>query len=203
MQLSTARSVIEKETSVSITSEGYLKSARFVPFRNPLVNRRPRILEIGFNSERFTFGSGLHFSRWIYRWCDPRSLGWEFIWCGFGGRLIKCNFTPTISYAQLKSAIGPLCRTRLRQIMAMIGETIASDCSSACVKCCNSRATCESSAIAPYTSVEDLSGSWVARIKIEGDESEVMAEIKQRINSLTNPFELQWRGNPPSRGIGN
>jgi hypothetical protein len=47
--------------------------------------------------------------------------------------------------------------------------------------------------IAPYTSIEGSSGSWVARIKIEGDESEVMAEIKQRINSLTTPFKLQWR----------
>jgi hypothetical protein len=47
--------------------------------------------------------------------------------------------------------------------------------------------------IAPYTSVENLSGSWVARIKIEGDDSEVVAEIKQRTNSLTTPFKLQWR----------
>ena len=47
-------------------------------------------------------------------------------------------------------------------------------------------------AIAPYTLVEDRSGSWVARIKVEGDESEVMAEIKQRINQLTTPFKLQW-----------
>jgi hypothetical protein len=32
-----------------------------------------------------------------------------------------------------------------------------------------------------------------ARISVEGDDSEVMAEIKQRINSLTTPFKLQWR----------
>jgi hypothetical protein len=46
--------------------------------------------------------------------------------------------------------------------------------------------------IAPDTSVEGRSGSWIAKVEVEGDESEVMAEIKQRINSLTTPFKLQW-----------
>ena len=48
-------------------------------------------------------------------------------------------------------------------------------------------------AIAPNTSVEGQHGSWIARIEVDGDESEVMAEIRQRINSLATPFELQWR----------
>jgi hypothetical protein len=47
--------------------------------------------------------------------------------------------------------------------------------------------------ISPYTSVEGPTASWIARIRVEGDDSEVMAEIKQRINSLTTPFKLQWR----------
>jgi hypothetical protein len=47
--------------------------------------------------------------------------------------------------------------------------------------------------IAPDTSVAGPSGSWIARIEVEGDEGEVVAEIKQRINSLTTPFNLQWR----------
>ena len=47
--------------------------------------------------------------------------------------------------------------------------------------------------IAPNTLIEGATGTWMARIEIEGDESEVMAEIKQRINSLTTPFKLQWR----------
>jgi hypothetical protein len=47
--------------------------------------------------------------------------------------------------------------------------------------------------IAPNVSVEGSSGSWIAKIEIEGDDSEVLAEIKQRINPLTTPFELQWR----------
>ena len=48
-------------------------------------------------------------------------------------------------------------------------------------------------AIAPITTVEDSRGSWKARIKIEGDDNEVMAEIRQRINPLTTPFKLEWR----------
>ncbi len=47
--------------------------------------------------------------------------------------------------------------------------------------------------IAPITLIEDSRGSWIARIEVEGDESEVMTEIKQRINPLTTPFKLQWR----------
>ena len=46
--------------------------------------------------------------------------------------------------------------------------------------------------IAPIVSAEGRKGSWIGRIEIEGDNSEVMAEIMQRINSLSAPFELQW-----------
>jgi hypothetical protein len=47
--------------------------------------------------------------------------------------------------------------------------------------------------IAPNTLVEGPSGSWTARIEVEGDDNEAMAEIRQHINSLTTPFKLQWR----------
>ena len=47
--------------------------------------------------------------------------------------------------------------------------------------------------IAPNILVEGPSGLCTARVEVEGDDSEVMAEIKQRINSLTTPFEFQWR----------
>lgn len=47
--------------------------------------------------------------------------------------------------------------------------------------------------IAPITSVDGPRATWTARIEVEGDESEVMMEIKQRINPLTTPFKLQWR----------
>ena len=47
--------------------------------------------------------------------------------------------------------------------------------------------------VAPITTVEDSLGSWKARIEVEGDDSEVMAEMKQRINPLTTPFKLDWR----------
>jgi hypothetical protein len=46
--------------------------------------------------------------------------------------------------------------------------------------------------IAPITLVEGPRGSCSARIQVEGDDSEVMAEIRRRINSLTTPFKLQW-----------
>jgi hypothetical protein len=34
---------------------------------------------------------------------------------------------------------------------------------------------------------------WTGKITIEGDEGEVTAEIKARVNSLAMPFELEWR----------
>lgn len=47
--------------------------------------------------------------------------------------------------------------------------------------------------IAPNTSVEGPRGTWIAKIEVDGDDSEVMSEIRQRINSLKAPFKLQWR----------
>jgi hypothetical protein len=46
--------------------------------------------------------------------------------------------------------------------------------------------------IAPNTLIEGSTGTWMARIEVEGGEGEVMAAIKQRINPLTTPFKLQW-----------
>ena len=37
------------------------------------------------------------------------------------------------------------------------------------------------------------SGYWKARIIIDGDNGEVTALIKERVNSLTAPFQLEWR----------
>ena len=36
-------------------------------------------------------------------------------------------------------------------------------------------------------------GTWQARITIEGDNSEVAALVKERVNSLTTPFTLEWQ----------
>lgn len=36
-------------------------------------------------------------------------------------------------------------------------------------------------------------GYWQSKIMIDGDNGEVMALLKERINSLTTPFQLQWR----------
>lgn len=47
-------------------------------------------------------------------------------------------------------------------------------------------------AVAPAISVEGRDASWLAIVKVDGDENEVMAEIKQRINPLSTPFKLQW-----------
>ena len=34
---------------------------------------------------------------------------------------------------------------------------------------------------------------WVGKITIDGDQSEVMELLKERVNSLVTPFELEWR----------
>ena len=36
-------------------------------------------------------------------------------------------------------------------------------------------------------------GLWRGRIVIDGDETELIAFAKERVNSLTTPFQLQWR----------
>ena len=36
-------------------------------------------------------------------------------------------------------------------------------------------------------------GRWRGRILIESDDSEFISEVKQRVNSLTAPFQLEWR----------
>ena len=36
-------------------------------------------------------------------------------------------------------------------------------------------------------------GYWNAKITIDGDQGEVMALVKERVNSLATPFELEWR----------
>ena len=36
-------------------------------------------------------------------------------------------------------------------------------------------------------------GVWQGRITIDSDDSELMPVLKERVNSLTAPFELQWR----------
>jgi hypothetical protein len=48
-------------------------------------------------------------------------------------------------------------------------------------------------ALAPDISSAGRDGKWTAKVRIDGDSNEVMIEIKQRINSLAAPFELQWR----------
>ena len=47
--------------------------------------------------------------------------------------------------------------------------------------------------LAPQVRVQDRDGFWTAIVKVEGEDSEAMALIKERINSLGTPFELRWR----------
>jgi hypothetical protein len=42
-------------------------------------------------------------------------------------------------------------------------------------------------------SVSDHTGYWKAKIIINGDDSDVMAAMKERVNSLATPFQLEWR----------
>jgi hypothetical protein len=41
--------------------------------------------------------------------------------------------------------------------------------------------------------IEKQRAIWSDKIVIDGDESEVMAALKERVNSLTAPFQLEWR----------
>lgn len=41
--------------------------------------------------------------------------------------------------------------------------------------------------------IDNNIGLWRGRIAVDGDDSELIAAIKQRVNALTTPFELQWR----------
>ena len=43
------------------------------------------------------------------------------------------------------------------------------------------------------TSAAGTEGKWSARIRIEADDNEVAAFIKDRVNVLEEPFELNWR----------
>ena len=47
--------------------------------------------------------------------------------------------------------------------------------------------------ITPGVRVDDRTGYWNGRILIDGDSTEIMAMIKERINNLSAPFELEWR----------
>jgi len=48
-------------------------------------------------------------------------------------------------------------------------------------------------AIAPSIRLEPATGYWQSVIRIDGDENELMNELKTRVNTLETPFELTWR----------
>jgi hypothetical protein len=41
--------------------------------------------------------------------------------------------------------------------------------------------------------IEARRAKWTGKITIDGDESDVMDALKERVNSLATPFELEWR----------
>jgi hypothetical protein len=41
--------------------------------------------------------------------------------------------------------------------------------------------------------IENRRAIWSGKIMIDGDEGEGMALLKERVNSLATPFELEWR----------
>ena len=49
------------------------------------------------------------------------------------------------------------------------------------------------SVLDPNANVKSGRAVWRAKITIGGDSGEVMALIKERVNSLPAPFELEWR----------
>ena len=48
-------------------------------------------------------------------------------------------------------------------------------------------------AIDPTVKIDQDKATWRARITIEGEGGEVIAFVKERVNSLTTRFELEWR----------
>jgi len=42
-------------------------------------------------------------------------------------------------------------------------------------------------------SIDNGVGLWRGRIAIDSDDAELVTVLKERVNSLTTPFELQWR----------
>jgi len=44
----------------------------------------------------------------------------------------------------------------------------------------------------PSVRVDQYSAQWVARVTLEVDEGELATSIKERVNSLATPFELEW-----------
>jgi hypothetical protein len=41
--------------------------------------------------------------------------------------------------------------------------------------------------------IDNRRGDWVANVKIDGQQDELMATVKEQINSLSTPFQLEWR----------
>ena len=48
-------------------------------------------------------------------------------------------------------------------------------------------------AVGSRVNIDNRHGVWRAKISIEGDSGEVMALVKERVNLLPTPFELEWR----------
>jgi hypothetical protein len=45
----------------------------------------------------------------------------------------------------------------------------------------------------PTVRIENRRAIWSGKIMIDGDQSEVMELLEERVNSLATPFELEWR----------
>jgi hypothetical protein len=45
----------------------------------------------------------------------------------------------------------------------------------------------------PTTGIANHAGFWTTKITVDGDNSEVIAAIKERVNSLATPFRFEWR----------
>lgn len=48
-------------------------------------------------------------------------------------------------------------------------------------------------AVDPTVMINGDRATWRARIKIEGGGDEAVVAVKERVNSLSKPFELEWR----------
>jgi hypothetical protein len=53
--------------------------------------------------------------------------------------------------------------------------------------------TVQLTAVDPTVWTDKQTGYWKARITMSGDNGEIMAMIKERVNSIPAPFQLEWR----------
>ena len=78
-------------------------------------------------------------------------------------------------------------------ITATTGATTARSCSNRLRLVLRSFSLLTITAADPQVRLDPSTGNWSAKIQIDGTGGELAGEVIARVNSLTKPFELDWR----------